>query len=176
MTGGLSWSRDGRRIVYAAGTNSWPGLWSVNADTGQVEQIAAPGAVSEPVWSPTRDVLAYLEPTTSGPPATRLKFVTPAGARMYETLSPAPATPGGFGNGMVAWSKNGRLLAVVSQNSNLPASLWLVDPEAPSVPFRKLVELPPGPRIRGVTWTRDGSAIIIGQHDASSDIVLLDGR
>jgi len=175
VTGGLSWSRDGQRIVYAAGANSWPSLWSVNVDTGQVERIAAPGAVSEPAWSPTRDVLAYLEPTTSGPSSTRLTFVTPAGARVYETLPLVPAISSGFSNGVLAWSPDGRLLAVGSQNTNLPASLWLVDPEA-SIPFRKLVELPPGPRIRGVTWTRDGSALIIGQHDASSDIVLLDGR
>jgi hypothetical protein len=30
------------------------------------------------------------------------------------------------------------------------------------------------PRIRGVTWTRDGSTFIIGKHDSTSDIVLLD--
>jgi Tol biopolymer transport system component len=173
-TGALSWSRDGQRIVYAAGANSWPGLWAVTVETGQVKRIAAQGAVSEPAWSPTRDVIAYLEPTTSGPSSTRLTFVDPAGARMYEALPPAPAISGGFGNGVLAWSPDGRLLAIATQNSNLPASLWLVDPEA-TMPFRKLVELPPGPRIRGVTWTRDGAAIIIGQHDATSDIVLLDG-
>jgi len=34
------------------------------------------------------------------------------------------------------------------------------------------VELPIGPRIRGITWAADGS-LIVGQHDATSDIVLM---
>jgi hypothetical protein len=37
-----------------------------------------------------------------------------------------------------------------------------------------LIELPVGPRIRGLAWARDGSALVIGQHDTTSDIVLLD--
>jgi Tol biopolymer transport system component len=74
---------------------------------------------------------------------------------------------------MAAWSHDGRRLAVVSQNSNAAASVWVVDPEA-TKPFRKLVDLPPGPRIRGVSWTPDSSSLIIGQHDTLSDIVLLE--
>jgi hypothetical protein len=42
-------------------------------------------------------------------------------------------------------------------------------------PDTKLVELPVGPRIRGVTWSKDGNQIIIGKHDWTSDIVLIDG-
>ena len=37
----------------------------------------------------------------------------------------------------------------------------------------KLVDLPAGPRIRGITWTRDG-ALVIGKHDWTSDIVLME--
>ena len=51
-------------------------------------------------------------------------------------------------------------------------SIWLADPDA-AIPFRKLVELPIGPRIRGITWAADGS-LIVGQQDATSDIVLMD--
>jgi len=32
----------------------------------------------------------------------------------------------------------------------------------------------PGPRIRGITLTRDGSAVIVGKHETSSHIVMLD--
>jgi len=38
----------------------------------------------------------------------------------------------------------------------------------------KLVDLPHGPRIRGVSWTPDSSSLILGQHDTLSDIVLLE--
>ena len=172
-TGGLSWSPDGKKVVYAAGDGGWPGLWSVVVENGQVHRIATPGAVSEPAWNPVRDLIAYLAPATSGPGFTRLSFVDSGGKAQYETLPPTPAISGGFSNGMPAWSPDGRRLAVVSQNSNAMASIWIVDPES-STPFRKLAELPVGPRIRGVAWTRDGAALIIGQHDTTSDIVLLD--
>ena len=42
--------------------------------------------------------------------------------------------------------------------------------------FRKVMELPPGPRIRGIAWAPDGTSLIIGKHDATSDIGLVDLR
>jgi len=172
-TGGLSWSPDGTRVVYAAGDGGWPGLWSVSVENGQVQRIVTTGAVSEPAWNPVRDLIAYMEPATSGPSHTRLSFVDSAGQRQYQALPPAPAISGGFSNGMAAWSPDGRRLVAVSQNSNAAASIWIVDPDS-ATPFRKLAQLPVGPRIRGLSWTRDGAAVIIGQHDTTSDIVLLD--
>lgn len=172
-TGGLSWSPDGKTVVYAAGDGGWPGLRSVSVGTGQVGRIEASGAVSEPAWNPGRDLIAYMESATSGPSHTRLSFVDAAGKRLYEKLLPAPAISSGFSNGIPAWSPDGRRLAVVSQNANAAASIWIVDPES-ATPYRKLVQLPVGPRIRGLAWTRDGAALIIGQHDTTSDIVLLD--
>ena len=169
----MNWSPDGRRVVYAAGDGGWPGLWSASVENGQIHRIDTPGAVSEPAWNPGRDLIAYLEPKTSGESHTRLSFVDSAGRRQYETLPPAPAISGGFSNGIPAWSPDGRRLAVVSQNSNSAATIWIVDPESPT-PFRKLTQLAVGPRIRGMSWTRDGAALIIGQHDTTSDIVLLD--
>jgi Tol biopolymer transport system component len=172
-TGSLSWSPDGSKVVYAAGAGSWPSLWSVSVKDGQVQHIATPGAVSDPAWNPTHDLIAYLEPATSGPGYTKLAFVNSTGQPQYTTFPPAPDISAGFSNGMLAWAPDGRRLAVVSQNSNAAASIWIVSPEA-APPFRKLVELPAGPRIRGITWTRDGTALFIGQHDSTSDIVLLD--
>jgi Tol biopolymer transport system component len=93
----------------------------------------------------------------------------------YTALPPAPDISAGFSNGVAAWSPDGRRLAVVSQNTNLAAAIWIVTPDS-SAPFQKLVELATGPRIRGLSWTRDGTAVIFGQHDSSGDIVLLDGN
>ncbi len=174
LTGGLSWSRDGLEIVYAASAGAWPGLWSVSVGDARVRRLPTPGAAAEPVWSPTRDLIAYLQPATSGPGFNRLAFVDSAGQPQYSALPPAPDIPAGFVNGMQAWSPDGRRLAVVAQNTNAPASIWIVDPDARGNPYRRLIELPIGPRIRGITWTRDGSAIVIGKHDTTSDIVLMD--
>jgi eukaryotic-like serine/threonine-protein kinase len=40
--------------------------------------------------------------------------------------------------------------------------------------YQKLLELPPAPRIRGMSWTPDGRSLIVGKHDATSDIVLIE--
>lgn len=170
---GLSWSRDGTAVIYAAGAGTWPGLWSVSVADGQTRQIAAPGAVGEPAWSPTSDRIAYLEASTTGPTAfVGLSFIASDGDPQSAKALKAPATLAGFPNGMTAWSPDGKRLAVTAQNTNFPTSIWLADPDA-AVPFQKLVELPLGPRIRGLTWTSDG-ALIVGQYDSTSDIVLLD--
>jgi hypothetical protein len=40
------------------------------------------------------------------------------------------------------------------------------------VPFKKLMDLPAGVFLRGLTWARDGSSIIVGRYRSSGDIFL----
>ena len=91
---------------------------------------------------------------------------------MYTDL-PKPPITAGFQSGTLMWAPDGRRLAVVAQPTNGVASIWLVELGA-SDPYRKLVELPQGQRIRGLAWTRDSSAIVFGRSELSSDIVMLD--
>jgi hypothetical protein len=49
-----------------------------------------------------------------------------------------------------------------------------MDPQ--TTQFQKLIDLGIGPRVRGITWTKDGTALIVGKHDWMSDIVLMDQR
>jgi hypothetical protein len=74
----------------------------------------------------------------------------------------------------VARSPDGRQLALVSQNTNAPASIWAIEPAGSRPAFRRVLELPPGPRIRGIAWTPDGGSLVIGKHDTTSDIVLIE--
>ena len=60
----------------------------------------------------------------------------------------------------------------LEQQANLPTRVWLVEPNQ-KPPYTLLMEFPPGPRVRGITWTADGSAVIMGKHDWTSDIVLM---
>jgi hypothetical protein len=68
--GALSWSPDSSRIVYAAGTSEWPGLWTVSVADGSREPFHA-GSASEPAWSPTRDRLCLRQPVVRRSPSWR---------------------------------------------------------------------------------------------------------
>jgi eukaryotic-like serine/threonine-protein kinase len=174
-TGALTWSRDGRHIIFSAGMGAGPGLWKVSAAGGRPERITTPLFASEPAWSPTRDVIAYLSIKRESFSVSSVAFVDPSGTALRDLPPPPELGSNGFSNGMLAWSPDGRRLAVVAQQSNSTASIWIVDPDA-AVQNTKLVQLPTGPRIRGLTWTRDGRAIIFGKHDWTSDIVLMEAN
>jgi hypothetical protein len=113
-----------------------------------------------------------MAPTSSGPSITRIAFLDAHGKNVYDMLPPPPG-PGGFGNGFAAWAPDGRRIAVVSQPGGGIASIWIVEPDGPTA-YRKIIELPPGPRVRGLTWTPDGSALIVGKRDTASDIVIFE--
>ena len=51
---------------------------------------------------------------------------------------------------------------MIEQAVSLPTRVWLVEPNQKQ-PYTLLMELPVGPRVRGLTWTPDGSAVILGQ-------------
>jgi Tol biopolymer transport system component len=176
ITTGLSWSRDGREIMFAAPAGERRALSAVSVLNGQMRQISTPEAeaVGDSAASPTQDLIAYIAATTTGRSQQRLAFVDSAGRPGGATSPPSESTSGGgFGNGVLSWAPDGKRLAVVSQGTDTP-SIWIVEPDARN-PVRKLIEFPGGPRIRGITWERSGNAIIIGKHDiASSDIVLMD--
>jgi Tol biopolymer transport system component len=172
LIGGVTWTRDGGSLVYGASAGAGPGLFKVSAAGGTPQRLTTPFFASEPSSSPT-GLIAYLSTKREGTIVTSMiRFLEPDG-RMNDLTLPDPPGVNGFPNAAVGWSPDGRRLAVVSQPSNGSASIWIVDPQA-SQPYSRLQDLPPGPRVRGITWTRDGNALIIGKHDWTSDILLID--
>jgi len=165
----LSWSRDGTRIVYAAPDGDAPGLFVASINDGQATRLPTPGAANAPAWSPREDVIAYIEPR-GGALGARVRFVTAAGEPAYTGLDVGPAA---FGNGTMAWSADGRWLAVVGLPGSRAGYIWLIDPSG-GTPPRQLLELPAGASLRGATWSRDGSSLFVGFVDWASDIVLFD--
>jgi len=116
--------------------------------------------------------VAYLEPGTAqgpdslAPPTFSLRFVDGQG----QAVSTLPNQPR-LTNGLVAWSPDGRRVAVLTIAANAPSVVWIVDPQDP-VPFRRLMELEPTTRPGGLTWTNDGSQLIIASQRSLSDLVL----
>jgi Tol biopolymer transport system component len=173
LSGGFTWTHDGQHIVYGAAAGAGPGLWKVPVAGGVPVRVVTPVFASEPVSAPNRDVIAYISAKRVGTQSiSNVGFVDSSGTIVYPTL-PERGASEAFANGVLGWSADGRRLAVIRQQANLPTSIWIVDPEAPQ-PYTKLLDFPPGPRVRGITWAPDGRSLIIGTHDWTSDIVLLD--
>jgi Tol biopolymer transport system component len=139
---------------------------------GKIEMFPTPAAGHSPSWSPANGQIAYLEPTKPTPTAqsrTYVAVVDAQGRRLYPDLPRQQA----FQNGFVAWSPDGRRIAALAIAANTAAEIWIVEPGAAN-PFRQLLKWPVTIRPRGLTWTPDGSAVVIAKQEAPSDIVLFE--
>jgi Tol biopolymer transport system component len=162
----ISWSPDGRTLVYAAPGGTSPGLMTVSVADGTAARLPTPAGAFAPAWSPSDDVIAYLEPHPGV--GTYLRLVNHEGRPQQSKASDAPQQ---FSNGYLAWSPDGRRIAAVGLPGNRTGSIWIVTLDN-AAPFRKLIDLPSGVYLRGVTWSRDSSALVIGHIRWAGDIVL----
>ena len=87
-------------------------------------------------------------------PTVRTTLVVVAGGQHHRY--PNAALLQGFSNGLTAWSPDGRRVALVAAQSNQQNTIWIFDSDARDQ-FRQLLELPVTVRVRGITWSPDGS-------------------
>ncbi len=165
----ISWSPDGRRIVYATPVGDSPGLMIVTVADGHTTRLPTPAAAVAPAWSPREDVIAFIEPR-GGAVGAFVQLVRPDGQPVNSRPLDGPNAPQ-IGNGFVTWSVDGRRLATAVLPGAFPGSIWIIDPNNPE-PYKKLVDLPAGVFLRGMTWARDGSSLIVGRYRWSGDIFL----
>lgn len=159
----LTWSSDARQIAYSVAGGNVPELRVISIADKRPRKLQAPGAASSPAWSPTRDVIAFLEPLR--PNLTRVTFVDSRGRSLYTNL---PATSN-VGLAALAWAPDGRRLA-----SAAVEGLWMIETDSRE-PFRRIArQLPGGQRLHGVTWTRDGSSVIVAIEETRGDLVLFE--
>jgi Tol biopolymer transport system component len=165
----LSWSRDGKRIAFAAPAGVLPGLFQVSVADRSISRLPTPSGAHSPAWSPDGRMMAFLQITPGEPVQLRLMD---AEGRPQPPLDTGGA---GFNNGLIAWCADGRRLAVAALPGALDASVWVVDSQGKE-PARKIASFPTNTRIRGIAPARDGASVIVGRYQASSDIVLFTSR
>jgi serine/threonine-protein kinase len=167
----LTWSRDNARVLYAVPGGDMPHVESVAVATGRVDTVALPTPAVVPTWSPTSDVIAYLDPSSTGTASggrMALTIANAQGRRLFESTGKEA-----FTNGFIAWSPDGTRIAGVRFPANAAGSIWVVDPTGTQPP-RKLIDLPVSMRPHGLAWTSDGSSVLLSGVEVSSDIVLFD--
>ena len=167
--GPLTWMPDGKRIMFTRPGGVHPTLAMMSVADGRVEPFATPGASAAPAWSAATRRLAYLEAATTRPVRTLLTFLDETGQRLFADFPRNQA----INNGMLAWAPDGRRLAALAIPGNGNATIWIAEPEGRE-PLRKLIDLPISVLPHGITWSADGSEIVVAYQESSSDIVLFD--
>lgn len=144
----------------------------MSVDDGSIEPFEGVSGQA-PSWSPLTNRLAYLkleEPPEISPTVRTTLVIFENGQHHRYPLKESRQ---GFSNGLTAWSPDGRRVAVLVAQSNQPNEIWVFDPDTRDQ-FRKLHAFPVSVMVRGITWSPDGSSIIVGQQETKSDIVLFD--
>jgi Tol biopolymer transport system component len=158
--GGLTWTRDGRSIVYGIFGGAHSHLWRIRADgTGAPDRIELAG-------------LGALEPS-SGRSRDRLVFTRYVVDFHMHRLQPgAPETP--FAQSSMVdcnpqYSPDGRRVAFHSGRAEEKDEIWLADADGTSV---ARLTRGPGKAQRAPSWSPDGRTIAFQSHadDGGSDI------
>jgi Tol biopolymer transport system component len=160
----VSWSSDGRRLAFARSDPQEPTLWSMATEGGAPVRIAgAAGRV--PIWSPTRDELAYARGDASG--QTALHFVSLDG---QPTRPPAAIAEVGLPSS-AAWSPDGRRIALVNLPGRGEPDVWVLTLATGRV--QRVAALIDAEAVEGVAWSADSRRVVFGYARQDTEVLLL---
>lgn len=155
---GLTWSPDGRYLVYAAGNyRDQRDLFMINLETGNSQQLTfTPQSESSPAWAPDGSKIAYLE----WPQERQAAFVMvmDVNGENGRRLSDFEA-----GNSTLAWSPNGEKIAFRSFDGCGDIYTIGVDGNG----LVRLTNMPAGEM--DPTWSPDGTYIAFVGSDFVCD-------
>ena len=140
----------------------------MNVADGKTTRLPTPTAATGPSWS-RDDVIAFVEPR-GGTLGAVVQLIRPDGGRVQSRRLDGDDAPR-INNGFAVWSPDGTRLAGVALPGAANGSIWIIEPRS-AVPYRKLMDLPVGVFLRGLTWARDGGSFIVGRYRWAGDIFL----
>ena len=160
-----AWSPDGRRLAYALAGDTGSTIWIVDAGGGKPQQV--PGFTGRvPAWSPKGDTIAAVTASSGRP---EVHFVKTTGGAARPPLSIQLA---GVPTSM-AWSPDGRHLALSNLTGRAAAEVWVIDVAAGAL--RKLHAFAAPAELDAVAWTADSSAVLAGRRAYETEVLLIRG-
>ena len=163
VTGGASWSPDGKWIVIGGDDSGSTGLFKVSVDGGSPIRLIA-GAALNPVWSPDGSLIVYAGPNVSA--LAPLLAVRPDGSRVElphilvrrdgERVRFVPDAQG----------------LIYMQGNLRSQDFWLLNLR--TMESRRLTQLKQRDSMRTFDVTPDGKQIVFDRLRDNSDIVLID--
>ena len=163
VRGGASWSPDGKWMVVRGIEEGRPGLFKVPVDGGKPIRLTT-GIASNPVWSPTDNLIAYAGTNVSA--YEPLLAIRPDGTPVQ--LPPIQLRRDGE---RVRFAPDGKSL-IYMQGELRSQNFWRLD--LTTLTSRPLTRLQQRDTMRTFDVTPDGKRIVFDRLRDNSDIVLID--
>ena len=154
------WSPDGTWIVAGGRDAAGAALFKIPVDGREPVRLVT-GQASNPIWSPTGDLIVYAGPLVAG--QTALLGVRPDGRAV--DLPAVRVRQGGY-----RFLRDGKRLVFLPVNVSL--DFWLLDLSSKAT--RQLTHLADRGDLRTFDITPDGNQIVFDRSRENSDIVLID--
>jgi Tol biopolymer transport system component len=170
----VTWSPDGSELAYSAPSGTAPAIFRVHVSGGDPVRVATPEGATSPSWSTKRNQIAYVANSPAQPGSGSravIGIVTPDGHAVPTNGSDSKALQ--IGNGQVAWSPDGRVIAAMSNPGQRPSEILLIQVDSTGPPTL-VITVKSSQQFRGLDWSADQSRLIVGVSERTSDIVLFD--